>query len=82
MPRIIAEHIEAICIRNEKFCVPDRIKDSIEGCLVNDDEDAITKEYLRLLAEFQKYEKLREPALIDYRGTLTIDTVLLARGNG
>ena len=73
MVRISAETIEAICTKNGKFYVPDRIKTAIEGCLANDDEKAITNEYRNLRDEFLKYRKLDEPALIDYRGALTLD---------
>jgi len=73
LARITAKTIEEICTKDRQFCVPDRIKTSIEGCLVNDDENAITEDYLRLLQEFQKFETLMEPALIDYEGDLTLD---------
>lgn len=73
MARIAPATIEKLCTRDGLFCVPDRIKTSIEVCLANDDEDAITKEYLRLLEEFQKYRTLMQPAHIDYRSALTLD---------
>ena len=65
--------IDKICKRNGLFYVPDRVKNAIEGCLVNDDENAITQEYLHLRGEFLKYRKLMQPAHIDYRGPLTLD---------
>jgi len=65
--------IDKICTSNGLFHVPDRIKTSIEGCLASDDENAITGEYSRLSEEFQKYENLMEPALIDYKGESTLD---------
>ena len=53
MVRISAETIEAICTKNGKFYVPDRIKTAIEGCLESDDENSITAEYERLFEKFQ-----------------------------
>lgn len=73
MALITPTTIESICKRNGLFHVPDRVRTSIEGCLVNDDENAITEEYLRLLKEFQKYRKLMQPAHIDYRSPLALD---------
>jgi len=74
MIQVTPETIERTCTRNGSFYVPDRVKAAIEGCLVNNDENAVTTEYLRLLAEFQTYEKLMIPAHIDYcaNGELTL----------
>jgi len=71
--RITPETIESISTKDGRFCVPDRIKDSVESCLANDDENAITREYQRLLNEFQTYEESIAPASIDYSRELTLD---------
>ena len=78
MIRLTPETVERLCTRNGLFHVPDRVKTAVEGCLVNNDENAITTEYLRLLAEFQTYEKLMIPAHIDYyaNGELTLDAYI------
>ena len=73
MALITPATVEKICKRNGLFYVPDRMKTSIEDCLVNDDENAITGEYLRLLKEFREYRTLMQPAPIDYRSPLTLD---------
>ena len=65
--------IDKICKRNGLFYVPDRVRNSIERCLICDDENAITEEYLRLLNEFKKYRTLMHLAQIDYRSPLTLD---------
>lgn len=70
--------IEKICKRNGLFHVPDRVRTSIEGCLINDDENAVTTEYLRLMGDFQQYQNLMIPAHIDYyaNGELTLDAYI------
>lgn len=73
MALITPATIDKICKRDGLFYVPDRVRTSIEGCLVNGDENAITEEYLRLLKEFQSYRTLMQPAHIDYRSPLTLD---------
>jgi len=71
--QITAETISSVAKRGGRYCVPDRIRISIEQCLESDDENAITSEYRNLRDEFLKYRKLDKPALIDYRGALTLD---------
>jgi len=75
MTQITAATIENVAKRGGQYYIPDRIRISIEQCLVNDDGNAITSEYHRLLAEFQTHETKMEPALIDYEynGDLTLD---------
>ena len=76
MVRISAETIEAICTKNGKFYVPDRIKTAIEGCLESDDENSITAEYERLFEKFQEYETINAPIEIEYGHAVTLDAYL------
>ncbi len=46
--RITMEAIGKICTKGRRFYVPDRIMTSVEGCLANDDDNALIVEYLRL----------------------------------
>ena len=73
MARITAETIEEICTKDRQFCVPDRIRTSVEGCLANNNEELITQEYRRLKDKFIEYRLLTRPALIDYKNDLTLD---------
>ncbi len=73
MARITAEIIKEICTKDGLFHVPDGVKTAIEACLASNDENAITTEYRRLLAEFQTYENEMGPAHINYEGDLTLD---------
>ncbi|MGA2158109.1 MAG: class I SAM-dependent methyltransferase [Dehalococcoidia bacterium] len=73
MPPINPAIINQIFVRNDYFYVPPNIISSIEQCLSCNDEDAITKEYQRLLEEFQRHETSKLPATIDYSNSLTLD---------
>lgn len=58
---------------NGLYYLPDRVRIAIESCIESDDEKAVTKEYLRLVEEYQKHEKEIAPMEINYRGSITLD---------
>jgi len=71
--QITVEIIENLTIRNNCYHVPGNVSVAIERCLENDNISAITSEYERLLAEFNRFVELFEPARIEYQGALTLD---------
>ncbi len=77
MARITTEIIKEICTKDGQFCVPDRIKTSIEGCLVNNNENLITEKYRSLKNQFIGYRQSTGPAQIDYNDDLTVDAYIV-----
>ena len=71
--RVTAEVIEGITKKDGNYFLPDRIRGAIENCLEYGNGDLIVGEYGRLLKEYEQYRKLRVPAVIDYKGSLTLD---------
>ena len=71
--KVTAEVIESITKKDGKYFLPDRIRVAIENCLECNNGDLITGEYGRLLKEYQQYRTSNVPAVIDYKGSLTLD---------
>jgi SAM-dependent methyltransferase len=70
---ITADMFDKIMKKDGYYLVPDNIKLAIEHCIKSNNESDITKEYIRILNEFQYYEDKDCPINIKYNGSLTLD---------